>query len=315
VDKLSIICPTYNRFHLLQECVAPLLSISSFPLEIVIVDDASTDDTYIYCDSLVQEHGPDKIRYIQLSHQSGAQHARNSGFAESSGSFVLFLDSDDIPLPEGVAALYGFLVDDQSLDFVYGVVSLVDINRSPLSPGSTVGARYSSSNSDIAGYHWHTMGAMYRRSLLDLVGPWNVSLTGCQDWEFQARVKLLASSHQFVDNFIGLWRQHSQFRVGTNSFRRDYVQSVILACSSILQHSQRCNRADKALRTRLAKRVFLHALEFGAYGIRADKLSSLKLMPVFAPSSFFLHALSLLFFVTPPVVDAYVYRLLRSSRV
>ena len=215
---------------------------------------------------------------------------------------------------DGLSALYNQLIDNQKLDFVYGVVNIVDDFLDQLSTNSTVGALYSSTNYDIAGYHWHTMGAMYRRSFLYLVGPWNISLTGSQDWEFQARVKLSASKSKFVDTVIGLWRHHSQPRIGSGSFRRDYVRSVILACSSILQHSQHCGRADSALCTRLAKRVFLHALEFGAYGATTDKFSTLKLVPTFAPSSLFLRLLSILFFVTPPAVDFYVYRFLRSSR-
>ena len=100
--------------------------------------------------------------------------------------------------------------------------------------------------SEIAGYHWHTMGAIYRKSYLEIVGPWNVEMTGSQDWEYQARVKLAGGKRKFVDSMVGYWRQHGGDRVGTAKFRPDYVKSVMIGCDSILA-SQRETR-DSVIR-------------------------------------------------------------------
>ena len=129
-----------------------------------------------------------------------------------------------------------------------------------------VGAAFPDTPSEIAGYHWHTMGAIYRKSYLEIVGPWNVEMTGSQDWEYQARVKLAGGKRKFVDSMVGYWRQHGGDRVGAAKFRPDYVKSVMIGCDSILHAARDRGCCDSDLERRLAKRLVVHALEWGANG-------------------------------------------------
>ncbi len=140
----------------------------------------------------------------------------------------------------------------------------------------TVGETYSDQSSSISGYHWHTMGAVYSKALLNRVGPWNEELTGSQDWEFQGRVKLWAHNRQFSDCLVGYWRQHSGDRVGASEFRKDYVDSVIKACFSLWDLSKEHNALSTQLQRNLGKKVFRHSLEFGAHGAPAERNKSLK---------------------------------------
>ena len=132
------------------------------------------------------------------------------------------------------------------------------------------------------------MGAVYRKSYLERVGPWNEALTGSQDWEYQARVKLAGGRGQFVDMVVGYWREHAFGRVGTKTFRPDYVSSVMIACDSILQHAHKAGLCDRALERRLAKKLIIHALEWGANGYVNERreclsqaIASLSVDPVF----------------------------------
>ena len=97
------------------------------------------------------------------------------------------------------------------------------------------------------------MGPIYRRRCIEKVGPWNLELTGSQDLEYQARVKLFGVQGEFVDALVGYWRQHTGGRVGTRSFRPDYVRSVMKACESIHTYARQARKCDSALERRLAK--------------------------------------------------------------
>jgi glycosyltransferase involved in cell wall biosynthesis len=90
MKKVSVIIPTYNRAKLLQESVASALAQTSRVLEIVIVDDGSTDDTAKVVSSM-----PPPVRYI-YQRNSGLSAARNRGANAATGEYLAFLDSDDL---------------------------------------------------------------------------------------------------------------------------------------------------------------------------------------------------------------------------
>lgn len=175
---------------------------------------------------------------------------------------MAFVDSDDVCRMEGFEALFACLEAEPQLDFCYGKVVPVNASMEPI--GLAVGEPYADDSREAGGYHWHTMGALYRKEFVEKVGPWNERLSGSQDWEFQARVKLEGGRGRFVDTVVGSWRQHEGERVGASRFRPDYVESVMLACESILEHARRLKKCDSRLEERLAKKMVLHALECGA---------------------------------------------------
>lgn len=84
----SVIIPTYNHARELRRCLASLHTQTFRDFEVIVVDDGSTDDT-----QRVLEEYRDALRSINIPH-SGANVARNRGFQESSGKYLLFCDAD-----------------------------------------------------------------------------------------------------------------------------------------------------------------------------------------------------------------------------
>jgi hypothetical protein len=267
VSRISIIIPTFNRATLLCEAIRGL----DTQVECVIVDDASSDDTMNRVTAVQSEWPEGRIVFLRQETHQGAQAARNHGIERATGEFLLFLDSDDVPRPEGILKLYDHLESNPNVDYCFGRVQKTDPLLNSLGDHELIGSPFGDGSLAIAGYHWHTMGALYRRSCIERVGPWNPELTGCQDWEYQARVKMFGGKGEFVDTLVGYWRQHDGERVGTACFRPDYVQSVMLACESILAHSRACGRRSAALERRIAKKLVVHALEWGANGYLAER--------------------------------------------
>jgi len=89
----SVVIPTYNRAYIVGEAIRSVLAQTYKNVEVVVVDDGSTDNT----EMLVRSYGP-PVRYCYQPNR-GVCAARNRGFAECRGEFIALLDSDDIWLP------------------------------------------------------------------------------------------------------------------------------------------------------------------------------------------------------------------------
>lgn len=96
LSKITVIIPTYNSAKYIKEAVDSALSQTYKDIEIIVVDDGSTDNTK---DVLKKYIDNGKIRYIYQAN-GGPASARNKGINNSSGEFIAFLDADDIWFPD-----------------------------------------------------------------------------------------------------------------------------------------------------------------------------------------------------------------------
>ena len=96
---VSVVIPTYNRAALVARAIQSVLDQTYPHLELIVVDDASTDNT----EQALQRFSDPRIRYVRLSTNLGGSAARNTGIEGARGDFVAFLDSDDEWRPERLA--------------------------------------------------------------------------------------------------------------------------------------------------------------------------------------------------------------------
>ena len=97
---VSTVIPVHNRAALLQEAVASVLAQTYRPIEVIVVDDGSTDDTPEAARALVAQHAGE----VFVVHQpnAGPGMAREAGRRAARGEFIQYLDSDDVLLPVSV---------------------------------------------------------------------------------------------------------------------------------------------------------------------------------------------------------------------
>ena len=88
---VSVVIPAYNRAHTIRACIESIINQTYKNLEILVVDDCSTDNTV----EVVRSFGDSRIKIIELENNSGAQKARNEGIKAASGEWIAFQDSDD----------------------------------------------------------------------------------------------------------------------------------------------------------------------------------------------------------------------------
>lgn len=107
---VSVIIPTYNRGQLILDSINSVLNQTYKNIELIVVDDCSTDDT----EKTVKSIDDSRIKYIKLEKNSGACVARNKGIEISRGEFIAFNDSDDLWLPEKINSQLDFLYENNA---------------------------------------------------------------------------------------------------------------------------------------------------------------------------------------------------------
>src|SRR5436190_20600798 len=124
MPKLTVIIPTHNRAGLLARAVESVHQAGT-DLEVIVVDNASTDNTSQVCEGLPN------IRYVRLDQNLGEGGARNFGIQESRSEYVAFLDDDDLRLPGSLDRQYEVLLRNPRAALVYGPVLIGDEDCRP----------------------------------------------------------------------------------------------------------------------------------------------------------------------------------------
>nr|MBN1230023.1 glycosyltransferase [Anaerolineae bacterium] len=109
---VSVIIPVYNQAHYLQRALDSVLAQIYRPVEIIVVDDGSTDNPRAIC----EQYG-DRVRFIRQENQ-GVCTARNAGLQAATGELVQFLDSDDFVIPDKLNAQVALLVANPQVGIV-----------------------------------------------------------------------------------------------------------------------------------------------------------------------------------------------------
>jgi GT2 family glycosyltransferase len=124
--KVSVIVPTFNRASLVAECLGSVLTTRYSNLEILVVDDGSSDRTEVVVERFRRSH-PEVIRYLTHAGRLnlGVSASRNLGLKHATGEFVCFLDSDDLMLPCRFDHAVPYLLTHPEANGLFEAVQLV----------------------------------------------------------------------------------------------------------------------------------------------------------------------------------------------
>src|ERR687887_1081438 len=112
--KVTVVIPTYNRSHVVDRAVRSALAQTHRDVEIIVVDDGSTDDTA----ARVRTFTDPRVRHVARPHR-GVSAARNAGVALATTDVVAFLDSDDVWRPDKLERELAFLAAHPDVDAVF----------------------------------------------------------------------------------------------------------------------------------------------------------------------------------------------------
>ena len=126
---VSIIVPSFNQGAYIKETLESILTQDYRPLEVIVVDGASTDNTV---EVLQSYDAIPEVKWVSEP-DSGVVEAVNKGFARSQGEIGGIQSSDDAYLPDAVRCGVQALLEDNNLGFVYGDIAKIDANGTELS--------------------------------------------------------------------------------------------------------------------------------------------------------------------------------------
>jgi glycosyltransferase involved in cell wall biosynthesis len=191
VPLVSAAITTYNRARYLPEAIESVLSQTWGDLELIVVDDGSTDDTEDVVSTYL-----DRVRYIRQEN-GGRSAARNAAVQVAQGEYVGFCDSDDRWLPDRLERQLSAIVQAPQVGMVHGHVDLIDADGRPLRDETAAHrAVFSAAHqrpASYAGYAWDcrclSSAILVRRSVFDKVGAYDPALL-LDDYDFYLRLAL-----------------------------------------------------------------------------------------------------------------------------
>jgi glycosyltransferase involved in cell wall biosynthesis len=208
-ETVSVIIPVFNRGKALKEAVMSVLLQSHILIEIIIVDDGSTDDTKFTAEILARKW-PQSIKVFSQEN-SGPGGARELGTIKSTGEFIQYLDSDDILVSTKFQSQIKALKEHPESEIAYGISYQADYSFNPpllMGPLRSTGEEILYLFPKLLNERWWTTSCpLYRRSLVERIGPWK-DLINEEDWEFDARAARLHTRLIWVEKGVSIRRIH-----------------------------------------------------------------------------------------------------------
>lgn len=206
-ELVSTIIPVFNRPELVRSAVLSVLQQSYRPIEILLVDDGSSDHTPAVLAELQRRH-PDEIRVLRQAN-AGPGAARERGRRAARGAYIQYLDSDDWLLPNKFSDQVAALQAHPECAIAYGTARLVAADGTVLAEPSrrTAEQHRHLFPALLVERWWHTHTPLLRRSISDAAGSWPRFRP--EDWDLEARMGALGARLVHCGSTVSCQRDHA----------------------------------------------------------------------------------------------------------
>lgn len=231
--KVSVIIPLYNASEFLSTTLNSVLNQSYSNIEVIIIDDNSTDDSF----KIAQEFQPNKF-IVTKNKGKGACAARNYGFELSTGDYIQYLDADDILSLNKIEKQLEALNGSYDKLAVCNTIHFLD----NLEEGVCTDAEHLFSTTSPEDFFINLWGGnslptnmvqtsawLTPRAIIEDAGPWNNLLAKDQDGEFFARVGLQSNGIVYVSEVKNYYRKYINGSNIASHNRKEHLKSNLLA--------------------------------------------------------------------------------------
>jgi glycosyltransferase involved in cell wall biosynthesis len=272
----SIIIPTHNRANLLRECLDSVAAQTYRPLEIIVADDGSTDDTESVVTSFRNQirRLPDlAVVHLRLPH-GGAPTARNAGLASATGEFIQYVDSDDLLHPRKTELQVAAFTAHPEVEFVWGEYLQFE-GPAPTNPEYRTETVLRETRCFQTPRWWQEIPGMvhlgmFRRQACSRIGPWSESLARWQDIDYMIRFARLRPRIARVNAVLYYLRNHAGGRISDLYKMEAGVRAGLHSLATIERGFPTIPSPDEDLQremSNLYRSIAETALE---YGLRAE---------------------------------------------
>lgn len=248
-NLVSVIVPTYNRASVISKTLDSVYQQTYRPIEVVIIDDGSTDNTKEVVADWQEKHqeGSFQVKYL-IQQNAGAQSARNRGIKNAIGQYLQFLDSDDLIEPQKLKAQVDLMQKENTSICLadYLIVSdqgdIIEKRKRDYSINYIIG---------------HFLSVHTTPPLIDQTHykpetlHWTENTPKLQDIEFFMKVLMLTNQKSYIPEYLSMWVQHADDRITklrSYDGKKHYERRVYWRIFKNLLHFYRKNCTDISIR-------------------------------------------------------------------
>jgi len=206
MPTVSVIIPTYNRATLLGRAIQSVLAQTYQDFELIIVDDASTDNT----ESLVKSFNSEKVIYMRHQKNKGTSSGRNTGIRSAKGDYIALQDSDNEWMPEKLEKqMSAFAAAPPEVGVVYTGFYMIENNKKKYWPSASITPKNGNIFSSIikGEYLVSPQTIVVKRECFEKYGLFDERFPALEDWEMALRLA-----------------KHYHFKYINEPLLQDYIQ-------------------------------------------------------------------------------------------
>jgi glycosyltransferase involved in cell wall biosynthesis len=248
---VSVIIPCFNAESWIAEAISSSLNQTYAPIEIIVVDDGSTDNSL----KIIQSFG-DKVTWVSGPNRGG-NHARNWGFKLSKGKYIQFLDADDYLYPHKIARQVKYL-EATGQDIVYGDWQYQYHKfggRIRLDPVQVSGCQPDMLEALLGNWWVATACPLFCRETVEAAGGWDETLKAAQDRDFLLSAIISGAKASYQPGCVSVYRRYGNTSVSTASLTR-FVSSHLQVLQKAEKLLEKQGRLSQAYKAALAKSYF-----------------------------------------------------------
>jgi len=196
-QKISIILPTHNGARFLKKSIDSCLSQTHSNIELIIVNDGSTDET----SDIVNAYEEVRIKYIVFPENQGIVAALNKGFSEATGEFLSWTSDDNYYASNALEVMGRVLQQNDNVDFVYANYHMINDQGEVTRAGHVEDPEGLDVDNYVGGCF------LYRRKVYEAIGNFNPEAFLVEDYEYWLRVREKFCMRK-LDNFLYYYRTH-----------------------------------------------------------------------------------------------------------
>ena len=229
----SIIITAYQRDKYIKKTIESVYNQNYRPLECIIIDDGSTDNTETVVKKLIEDLSDNQfILKYHKTENNGACSARNCGFQISTGSFIQNLDSDDILHPHKLSSQIKALNNNHDCQSsVSPLLRFQDTDTLDFQELSNYEIIKSTNN--LFKPEFMPSVGLHRREVITKTGLWNKELKRWQDLEYQLRIMQYVNKYVYFHEPMYFFRQHDNGRISDQISTTSGISAGLLTLDSI----------------------------------------------------------------------------------
>ncbi len=212
MPRVSIVIPSFNREELIQLTLDSVFAQTFTDIEVIVVDDCSTDDTK----AMLDRKYPDKVRYIRNENNLGLTRTCNVGLRAATGEFVGFLDSDDLIEPTKIEKQVAVMDARPEISVVNVRHWHIDQHGAKMDKTGLLPEGERVLHDLVLVHMWWIGGTLFRKHCFDVIGPFDEKLI-YQDWNIWLRCALAGLKFACIQEPLGSYRLHPVTMSGSAS--------------------------------------------------------------------------------------------------